>query len=239
MKMVIANWKMNKTVSEGLDYISNFIKLNPPIDYVKTIIAPSFVLIYPIFKSIENLPISLSGQNLFYEEKGPYTGEISGEALKSAGCKYVIIGHSERRKLFYESNEIIYKKYIAAKKVGLIPIICFGEELSQRKEGKTLSVIENQLKNYFLELDIILAYEPVWSIGTGIVPKNNEIEEVVKYLRSKFIHNITLLYGGSVDLNNIQLLLNINNIDGFLVGRASLDPLAFSKIIEISTINAQ
>ncbi len=237
MKTVIANWKMNKTVQEGLDYISTFVELNPPIEQVKTIIAPSFVLMYPIFKSIGDLPIYLSGQNIFYENEGPYTGEVSGKALKSSGCKYVIIGHSERRKLFFETDEIIYKKYIAAKNAGLIPIICFGEELTERKEGKTLSVIENQLKNYFSVENIILAYEPVWSIGTGIVPKNSEIEEVTKFLKNKFSFNITVLYGGSVTLSNIYSLLEVKNIDGFLVGGASLNPLTFAKIIEASKID--
>lgn len=234
MKIVIANWKMNKTIKEGLSYISSLLDLLPPIDKIETVIAPSFVLIYPIYEAVKKLPIYLSAQNLFYEKEGPYTGEVSGEVLKDSGCKYVLIGHSERRKLFNDTNEIIYKKFIAGRNSGLIPIICFGEELDDYKSGSTISILESQLKDYFNYKNLILAYEPVWSIGTGLIPKNNEINAVGAYIREKFANNVKLLYGGSVNLSNINELIKVKNIDGFLVGKASLDPLTFAEILEAS-----
>ena len=237
MKIIIANWKMNKTIKEGLCFIDSFLNLDPPIEKIETVISPSYVLIYPIHNVIEKLPLHLSAQNLFYEKDGPYTGEVSGEVLKDSGCKYVLIGHSERRKLFSETPEIVYKKFIAAKKFDLIPVICFGEELIDRKNGRTISVIENQLKEIFDFKNLILAYEPVWSIGTGIIPKNHEIEEVGEFIRGRFTNDVTLMYGGSVDKSNINELLNVKNIDGFLVGRASLDPLNFFEIVKASVEN--
>lgn len=234
MKIIIANWKMNKTIREGLNYIDSFLSLNPPIEKIETVIAPSFVLIYPIYNVIKELPLYLSAQNLFYEKDGPYTGEVSGEILKESGCKYVLIGHSERRKLFYETPYIVYKKFIAAKSSDLIPVICFGEELADRKSGKTFTVLDSQLKDYYNYKNLILAYEPVWSIGTGIIPKNDEIEEVGEYIKEKFSNDVTLMYGGSVDKSNISELLNVKSIDGFLVGKASLDPSNFSEIIKAS-----
>jgi len=231
-KIIIANWKMNKTIKEGLLFIESFLNLNPPLEKIETVISPSYVLIYPIYEAIKGSSIYLSAQNLFYEKDGPYTGEVSGEVLKEAGCKYVLIGHSERRKLFYETPEVVYRKFIAAKNFDLIPVICFGEELNERKNGKTISVIDNQLKEYYNYKNLILAYEPVWSIGTGIIPKEQEIEEVGNYVKERFNNDVTLIYGGSVDKSNIDELLNVKNIDGFLVGRASLDPLNFFEIIK-------
>lgn len=223
---------MNKTIKEGLNFVDSFLSFNPPIEKIETVLAPSFVLIYPIYNVIKKLPLYVSAQNLFYEKYGPYTGEVSGNILKESGCKYVLIGHSERRKLFSESSEIIYKKFIAAISSDLIPVICFGEELADRKSGKTIDVLDSQLKDYFNYKNLILAYEPVWSIGTGIIPTNYEIEEVGEYIKGKFGNDVTLMYGGSVDNSNINELSNVKSIDGFLVGRASLDPLIFSEIIK-------
>jgi triosephosphate isomerase (TIM) len=230
MKYVVANWKMNKTISEGIEFVSMLKKENLPDDIVKTIIAPSFISINPIFEIIKNTKISLASQNVFYEEEGPYTGEISPLMLRSAGCEYAIIGHSERRILFNESNEIIFKKYISSKKNLLIPIICFGEKYEEYKKGATISVINDQLELFNNENNIIFAYEPVWSIGTGLIPKMNEIQNVIDYVKNK-IKNSVVLYGGSVNLKNIEELAKIEVIDGYLVGGASLDLNNFKEII--------
>jgi triosephosphate isomerase len=187
----------------------------------------------------------LGAQNLFWEKEGAYTGEISASMLISAGCRYVIIGHSERRQYFGETDETVNKKLKAAFSAGLIPIVCVGETESQRDEKKTFSILDKQLKKGVegLTLDetgpFVLAYEPVWAIGTGKTAKPDQVQEVHQYVRNllntnfgdKLAENTRILYGGSVKPENISELMSLPDVDGALVGGASLNPETFSKII--------
>ena len=188
----------------------------------------------------------VGGQDLYWEEKGAFTGEISAVKIKDAGCTYVIIGHSERRQYFHETNETVGKKIHAALKIGLTPIVCIGETLSERESGRTFSVNEKQIREGLGTLSkeqaskITIAYEPVWAIGTGKVATPSQAEEVHIYIRktiaNMFGHDVAdglrILYGGSVKPENISELMAQKNIDGALVGGASLEADSFMKIIK-------
>lgn len=241
------NWKMNKLLKDAKETVENLNKnltLSRGIDIV---IFPPYTLIY-FLKDLINLPnMFLGAQNMHWEENGAFTGEISPLMLKDLGVEYVIIGHSERRKLFYETDEIINKKLISALKHGLKPILCLGESFEERKKGLEKEVIENQFKQDFKKVpmnfleNIIIAYEPVWAIGTGLNATPKEAEDMHKFIRGliekyaniDFVEKIRIIYGGSVRVENVEELSLKENIDGFLVGGASLRSDSFSRIIEI------
>ncbi len=226
VKIVVANLKMNFTLAEVADYLEKVKEIEDD----NLIICPSFIYL-PYFTK---KTFKVGAQNCFYENKGAFTGEISPTQLKSTGVDYVIIAHSERRHFFQENNEIIRKKVQAALGADLRVIYCLGETEAEKNSGQTIPVLEAQLKIIFDDFDneqkdkIMIAYEPVWAIGTGNVPKTSELEKTLQYLKEKLKTTkdleIKVLYGGSINENNIAELAQIKNLDGFLIGGASNDP---------------
>jgi len=243
--LIAGNWKMYKTGNEAVDTAEKLLELVGNVETTDIMIAPTFTSLALVSKVIANSKIALGAQNIYWEKEGAFTGEISGPMLVSAGCQYVIIGHSERRQYFGETNATVNKKIFAAIKSGLIPIVCVGETEAERNEEKTFSVLDKQIKNGLegLSLDkhssLVLAYEPVWAIGTGKTATPDQVQEVHSYLRDlieKRFGNllakaIRILYGGSVKPDNVSELMALPDVDGALVGGASLQPDSFSKII--------
>lgn len=220
MKLIIANLKMNLTLDKILDYKKIINEKQEGL-----IIAPPYIYL-DIMKS-QNYDIA--SQDGYYVDNGAYTGEVSFNQLKSMGVNYSIIGHSERRQKFNETNNIVKEKYLSSLRNGITPIVCVGETKEERLSNKTFDIIEEEIK---ILLDaktesIIVAYEPIWAIGTGLTPTLEEIESVHKFIKdliTKYNLNSKILYGGSVNLNNIKEFSKSEHIDGFLIGSASLDP---------------
>jgi len=243
--IIAGNWKMYKTEEEAFQLASDLKQRLKDVDGVKMVICPPFTSLSSVKRAIENSPILLGAQNMHWKEKGAYTGEISPSMLLTAGCKYVIIGHSERRNLFFETDNFVNLKVKSALKFNLSPIICVGEKLDQREANKTREVVENQVRGAFKDLiaqeaeKTVIAYEPVWAIGTGKTATPQQANEVHLFIRellsSEFgkecAEKINILYGGSVKPENSRELLKMPEIDGALVGGASLDPEAFEKIV--------
>lgn len=233
-KLIVANLKMNLSKDDVKKYKDSFKK-----DYKDNlIICPSYIYLDLMISDFYNI----GSQNGYYLDCGAYTGEVSFKQLSEIGVRYSIIGHSERRIIFNESDELISKKVDGCIKNNIIPIICVGETLEERNSSKTFEIIENQLKRSLSGLklnSIIIAYEPVWAIGSNKTPSKDEIEEVHMYIKKtiKDIYNIEcrVLYGGSVCLYNSKDIININGVDGLLIGSASLDPTNLLNIIS-STI---
>src|SRR4030066_2568202 len=206
------NWKMNKTASEARAFFSEFIKLTKDVKDVETIIAPPFTALSAAADAVKDTKIKISAQDMFWEEKGAFTGEVSPVMLKDAGCSHCIIGHSERRQFFGETDETVNKKIKAALKFGLAPIFCIGENLKEKEANKTMKVIDTQLQAGLAgfsdnDMDrIILAYEPVWAIGTGKTATPAQAQEVHAFLRATLKkiwgdeagNSVRILYGGSV-----------------------------------------
>lgn len=244
--LIAGNWKMHKTLKDALELayrIKDWVVTNNL--RVEVAICPPFTYLYPIAELIKDSKIALGAQNCYYPPEGAFTGEISPRMLVSIGCQYVIIGHSERRTHFNESNELINKKIISALDFGLKPIFCIGETLEERREGKTFDILESQIKTGLQSVStklihkLIIAYEPVWAIGTGISAKTEQIEEAHKFIRKtlqelfpKDGDNILILYGGSMNRSNAKEILEILDVHGGLIGKASLDDAEFTKIIE-------
>ncbi len=242
---IAGNWKMYKTCPEAVDAAGKLADLVADATKTDIMIAPTFTALAPVSEKIKDTSVGLGAQNLHWESEGAYTGEISAQMLLSAGCKYVIIGHSERRQYFGETDETVNKKMQAALTSGLVPIMCVGETEEERDADKTFSVLDKQVKKgleEFLSGDLeslIIAYEPVWAIGTGKTATSDQAQEVHKFIRSlleenygaSFASTIRILYGGSVKPDNVAELMSMPDIDGALVGGASLDPESFSKIV--------
>ncbi len=231
MFIVAGNWKMNLN-SESSYELTNSIKSIETKD--KVILFPPFTYLSLVAHLTATTNISLGGQNCSEEEKGAFTGDVSSEMLKDVGCEYVIIGHSERRHNHNETNELINKKLKRAHDSGLKVIFCIGETLEQRESGNILNVLEKQLEEG-LTIDsnvdnTIIAYEPIWAIGTGRTAKIEEVEEVFDSLKKTYKNKI--LYGGSVNEETCKDLKKINNLDGFLIGGASIKVDSFLKIIK-------
>lgn len=247
-KIVAANWKLNKTLEEGLNLV-NFIqsKVNEHDDVIK-IFCPTFPLLYPIHQILQkNKKFFLGAQNCSAFEKGAYTGEVSAEILKSVGCEYVIIGHSERRKLFNENENILKTKLNIALKNQLKVIYCVSEELDQRNQKLHFNVVKSQLEN-ILELtdeqlqQIIIAYEPVWAIGTGVNATPKQAQEMHAFIRetiatknADIANAMPILYGGSCNSTNASQIFSQPDIDGGLIGSASLKGEDFIQIIYAAT----
>lgn len=237
---IAANWKMNKTILEAKEFVNAFAPSVSDINDIDIVIAPSFTALFSVAELIKGSNIKLSAQNVFYEEKGAYTGEISALMLKDVGCDYVIIGHSERRHYFGEDNEILNKKVKAALRNGLEVIFCIGETLKEREEGKTFDVLERQVKEGLRDIDlsrIVIAYEPVWAIGTGRTASPEQAQEAHAYIRNKLkdlyvaADTVRIIYGGSVTPDNIDDLMACHDVNGALVGGASLKPESFERIV--------
>ncbi|MGB2804673.1 MAG: triose-phosphate isomerase [Candidatus Zixiibacteriota bacterium] len=246
--IIAGNWKMHKTEQEAVDLASDLKERLKSIKGVKVVICPPFTSLSSVSKAIERSNISLGGQNMHWEEKGAYTGEVSPTMLLTAGCEYVIIGHSERRALFSETDNMVSLKTKSSLKFYLSPIICVGERLEQREANETKEVVEHQVKGAFKDLNsedaekTVVAYEPVWAIGTGKTATPQQANEVHLFIRellsSEFgkqcAEKINILYGGSVKAENSRELLEMPEIDGALVGGASLDAESFEKIVRSS-----
>jgi triosephosphate isomerase (TIM) len=245
LPFIAGNWKMNKTVGEALDLIRELRTAVSGVKGVEVAVAPPFTALHPVHKELEGSSIRLAAQNLYWEEKGAFTGEISPLMLKEVGCQYAIIGHSERRQFFGESDETVNRRIKAALATGLKVIFCIGETLMEREEAKTFSVIERQVSGGLKGLsdkeskNMTIAYEPVWAIGTGKTATPEQAEEVHRFIREKMeklysrdvSEETRIQYGGSVTPDNVKGLMNQPNIDGALVGGASLKVESFSKIV--------
>ncbi|MCX7995385.1 MAG: triose-phosphate isomerase [candidate division WOR-3 bacterium] len=235
--IIAGNWKMNKDPSESRVLIQRLLELAGDVRDRDVIICPPFTSLAAVSELIKNSRFKLGAQNMHWERNGAFTGEISGLFLKSLGCEYVIIGHSERRHIMGETDEMINKKLKTALEIGLISIFCIGETEKEREEGRTEEVILNQLKKGLRDIEsevhkIIFAYEPVWAIGTGKTATPRQASEVHKFIRKQFSKKITILYGGSVNAGNIDSLMAEKEIEGVLVGGASLKPEEFTRIIK-------
>ena len=247
VKVIAGNWKMNNDINESKDLISKLLggikNLNSTCEIV---ICPAFVSLSEASSMILNSKIKLGAQNIHEEANGAFTGEVSAKMLLGVGCEYVIIGHSERRTIYKESNELINKKIIRALKNNLKPIFCIGELLEEREKNITEQVIKSQVLKGLQDFsvndlkDLIIAYEPVWAIGTGKTATPQQAEEVHLFIRtlladnfsSEFGENLSILYGGSVKPDNSKELLSQKNIDGALIGGACLNADSFINIIK-------
>lgn len=232
------------TLDELRSYIS-FIKKADIKPNRKVVIAPPFTLLFPLFHMLQDTNIKTAAQNMYYEEKGAFTGEISPKQILDTHAEFVIIGHSERRRIFGEDNSLIAKKLKAAVNNGLVPIFCIGETKDERSTGKTFDIIRKQIENGLSLLtdeevsQLVFAYEPVWAIGTGVNATPLDAQSVhffIKdYIQKNYFkssaQNVTILYGGSVNPDNIDDLMSMPDITGVLVGGASLKPDTFLKII--------
>ena len=241
--IIAGNWKMNKTSSEAVELVNELKSLIKNTS-AEVVICPTYVALSDVIKAVEGSDIKVGAQNMHHLDSGAFTGEISPVFLKAMNVEYVILGHSERRQYFFEGNQEINKKLVAALKHGLKPILCVGETLEQREAGKTFDVIKEQvqkclenLQQFNLE-ELVVAYEPVWAIGTGRTATKEDANEVIAFIRKELIEvlgeklslNMRILYGGSVKSSNIRELMDMPEIDGALVGGASLDAIEFSKI---------
>ncbi len=251
--LIAANWKMNKNIGEGLSFAGEFSQKfyqwfqsdNDPVD---VLICPPFLNIPSLCAVFAGKSIKIGAQNMFWEKEGAFTGEISPAMLKDIGCSFVIIGHSERRHIFSETDEDISKKVRAALDNSLKPVICVGETLEHKKQGKTYEIIANMIKHAFSKVkakeieSLAVAYEPVWAIGTGQEANPDDAADVINHIRETvdklfgepISDNLRVLYGGSVKPNNIRSFMLKDQIDGTLVGGASLDPNDFFQLIEIT-----
>jgi len=233
-KLVAGNWKMNLTPSEARTFAA---ALAPKMaGGAEVVFCVPFVSIAGVIEAVKGTDVSVGAQNMYFEDSGAFTGEISAQMLISAGAKHVILGHSERRQLFGESDEIVNRKLVKALEQSLTPIVCVGESLKEREDGVTIELVRMQIKRAFLGIDAesaaktVVAYEPVWAIGTGVTATTEQAEEVCAAIRallcelfgSETSQQIRVLYGGSVTAANAQELFAQANIDGGLVGGASL-----------------
>ncbi len=242
---IAANWKMNKTAAETRAFLTEFIPLVKDANNVDIVIAPPFTSIYAAAELLANSSIHLAAQNLFYEEKGAYTGEIAPSMLADAGCSHVIIGHSERRQYFKETDDTLNRKTKIARKHGLEVIFCIGESLDEREAGKTFDVLNREICEGLKDVPaacIIVAYEPIWAIGTGKTATTEQAQDAHHYIRERLAalygaataYGIRILYGGSVTPDNIDALMSCADVDGALVGGASLKAESFSRIVKFS-----
>ncbi|MFC1594643.1 triose-phosphate isomerase [Candidatus Omnitrophota bacterium] len=248
-KLFIAgNWKMNQLVSEAIE-LTNGLKRNLyDVSEIDIAICPTFVCLSDVNEVLSESNIKLGSQDVYWEEKGAFTGEISSQMLKDVGCTYAIIGHSERRQFFSETNQTVNKKVKAALVSGLIPIMCVGERLEEREKGKAFEVVQSQIQESLegvqIEnaLQLVIAYEPVWAIGTGKTATPQQAQEVHHFIRGLLVKifgdslaaGIRIQYGGSVKPENAAELMGQEDIDGALVGGASLKVDSFTALIKNS-----
>ena len=242
-KLIVANWKMNKTKASGISLVKSLsAKINRSNRSSReVVVCPPFTLISEISKILKSSKISLGGQDCSTDSFGAFTGDISPLMLKDLGCKYVIVGHSERREHHNESEKIIKNKLDLALSLGLKVILCVGEKMQERKKGNTIRIITRQLQLSISKKcnnkNTIIAYEPVWSIGSGVTPKDSEICDVHNFIKNKSSQlsigdkPLMVLYGGSVNPGNSKNILSLQNVDGALVGGASLKLKSFLDII--------
>ncbi|SEN70026.1 triose-phosphate isomerase [Lihuaxuella thermophila] len=243
--VIAGNWKMHKTVEEAVDFVETIQRSELPGE-VETVLCAPFLALPALAEKAKGSKIGIGAQNVHWEEQGAYTGEVSVPMLKAAGVQYVIIGHSERRTYFAETDETVNRKVKAAIAGGLTPIVCVGEVLEERESGQTKQVVQEQVKKGLNGLSseemkkVIIAYEPVWAIGTGKASTAEDAEEVISFIRKtvadlfdqQVANEVRIQYGGSVKPENIGTYIAQPNIDGALVGGASLEPASFLKLVE-------
>jgi triosephosphate isomerase len=242
---IAANWKMYKTVHESIAFVKEFRTLVKDIHDVEIVVAPPLTAGRPLVEAAHASNVGVAGQDLYWEREGAYTGEVSGGMLKEAGAEYVIIGHSERRRLFAETDQTVNRKLLAAIATQLTPIVCIGETLEERDRGDTLAVLDRQIKDGLDTLtadqvgSLVIAYEPVWAIGTGRNATPAQAGEAHAHIRTRLrqwfggnaADQCHVIYGGSVKPDNIRELSAITDVDGALVGGASLDVRGFFDIV--------
>ncbi|HAJ56662.1 MAG TPA: triose-phosphate isomerase [Candidatus Omnitrophica bacterium] len=250
-KLIAGNWKMNKITTEAIELANGLKRELYKIDDVDIVVCPPFTSLEEVSEIIYESNIKLGAQNMHWEDNGAFTGEIAPAMLKDLGCKFVILGHSERRQYFHETNEIVNKKTKAALKHNLTPIVCVGETLQEREAGKAFDVIQDHVYNSLEGLtseetdEVIIAYEPVWAIGTGKTATPEQAQEVHHFIRGllkkkyseELAEAIIILYGGSVKPANTKELVGQKDIDGALVGGASLEIKSFSEIVKNASIS--
>jgi triosephosphate isomerase (TIM) len=249
---IAANWKMFKTVHEAVVFAKEFRNLVKDTTDVEIVVAPPFTALHSVAEAVRNSTVGVAGQNLHWEREGAFTGEVSAGMLKEAGAEYVIIGHSERRRLFHETDETVNRKLVAALAAELTAIVCIGETLEEREKNETLAVLDRQIKAGLDGLtgeqvaSLVIAYEPVWAIGTGRNATPQQAGEAHAHIRSRVrqwfggpaADHCHVIYGGSVKPDNIHELVLLPDVDGALVGGASLDVKAFSDIVARSRQSA-
>lgn len=247
--LIAANWKMHKTIAEAVAFVESLQREVGDYNDREVIIAPPYTALSAVRNALWRKDFKLAAQNFHWEEKGAFTGEISGAMLKDVGCDGVIIGHSERRQLFGETNEMLLKKVAGAFREGFLPILCVGEVLEEREGGRTFTVVGSQLEQGLAGLpadqarQLALAYEPVWAIGTGRTATPDQAQEVHAFIRERcaalwdktVASSMRILYGGSVKPDNVDSLMAQPDIDGMLVGGASLEVGSFKRIVQYQT----
>ncbi|MFD0957947.1 triose-phosphate isomerase [Paenibacillus chungangensis] len=243
--IIAGNWKMFKTVSEAQNFFAE-VKGKAEVEGVESVICAPYTNLPALVEAARGTSIAIGAQNVHFEDNGAYTGEISGGMLKELGVKYVIIGHSERRAYFAETDEIVNKKVHAAFRHGLTPIVCVGEKLEEREAGETKEVCKTQTEAAFEGLSqeqaaaVVIAYEPIWAIGTGKSSTSEDAQDVIGYIRGivaglydeATANAVRIQYGGSVKPNNVAEYMGQADIDGALVGGASLEPASYIALIE-------
>ena len=244
--IIAGNWKMYKTIPEAKALVSGLMEKLSGYNQVEVVFCPPFTALSAVKELVKGTPFGLGAQNLYFKEQGAFTGEISPLMLKDIGCDYVIIGHSERREYFGETDASVNQKVKAALAVGIKPIICVGETLAQREAGETGALVKRQTEQALADIDpqvipdIVIAYEPIWAIGTGKSSNGNDANQVIGVIRNtvagKFgndaAQKMRIQYGGSVKGENIKEFMDQPEIDGALVGGASLDVDSFTKIVK-------
>jgi len=242
---IAGNWKMYKTVQEAVVFVKELRRLVKDVTDVEIVVAPAFTAVHAAAEAARNTNIGIAAQDVYWEREGAFTGEVSPGMIKEAGAQYVIVGHSERRRLFGETDQIVNRKAMAGMASGLTPIVCIGETLEERERAETLGVLDRQIKEGLRAFtaaqvaDLILAYEPVWAIGTGRNATAAQAEEAHAHIRGRLqewfgaeaADRCHVLYGGSVKPDNIRELIAQADVDGALVGGASLDVESFAGIV--------
>lgn len=243
--LIAGNWKMFKTVSEAVAFAKEFKAVVKDVQGVDIVLAPTFIAVHPVAEAVRASNVAVAAQDVYWEKDGAFTGEVSAAMIREAGAEYVIIGHSERRRLFGDTDVAVNRKTRAAIAADLTPIVCVGETLEEREGGKMLAVLDRQLKDGLDGLspeqvaELVIAYEPVWAIGTGRNATAAQAQEAHAHIRGRLrqwfgadtAENTRILYGGSVKADNAADLVREPDVDGALVGGASLDVKSFGEIV--------
>jgi triosephosphate isomerase len=242
---IAGNWKMFKTVHEAVSFVRDLHALVKDVSGVDIVVAPVFTALHPVAEALRGTNIAVSAQDVYWEREGAFTGEVSPAMVKEAGAPYVIVGHSERRRLFGESDAIVNRKVLAAIAAGLTPIVCIGETLEERERDETFAVLDRQIKDGLEHVSatqvaaLVIAYEPVWAIGTGRTATAAQAGEAHAHIRKRLrqwlgadaADGCRVIYGGSVKSDNIREIISEPDVDGALVGGASLDVRSFGEIV--------
>jgi triosephosphate isomerase len=242
---IAGNWKMFKTVQEAVAFVKELRSVLKEVNDVEIVVAPPFTAVHPVAEALRNSNVAVAAQDVYWEREGAFTGEVSPAMVREAGAQFVIVGHSERRRLFGDTDATVNRKALAAIAAGLTPIVCVGETLDEREGNRTLAVLDRQVKDGLDALSgaqvaaLVVAYEPVWAIGTGRVATAAQAEEAHAHIRTRLrqwfgaeaAERCRVIYGGSVKADNIAELIREPDVDGALVGGASLDVRSFGEIV--------